>query len=582
VTEHNGDGTATVTCPDGSTATVGCRADANEDGTVTVTCGDGSEFTVGCTVSQNANGTATIRCADGSEATVGEPVDPEPLEDATVVRGTVLTLDGEPIVGATIRSQGTESISDDSGAYSLELEAQDAVVIRVDADSYLPAVKSSAVVDRHPTMIHFRLLPANAPEPFDADIGGRIGSSRGAAVILPPGGIVDENGRVIDGQADISITPLDPSVPSEMEHLPGSMLGVSGDNELTQLESFGMLNVEMTRDGDELQLGPGHSATIEIPIPSGELPDGVELPVEIPLWHLDEDTNQWREEGTARLDLERGVYVGQVQHFSTWNADIPSTSTCIEGHLIDRNNRPVGGARIRNRGISYFGGSRTVSRPDGTFRMPVRRGGESVLTAQHHPLDPSHPRLVRAGDVPTRLPLRDDDRWCLDIGEILIARAPAIRRQPNLEEPPEVPDNEGDEEPPEEREGELEDFTCDRMPLYELRQAVRGFIDESDEAVTTDCFGVGQRPLPGDVYRVVAHQDGPVCFTTTSRTLDSLISIRAEGCFQESEVACNDDAGNQLRSQAQVNARTGLIYYVAVMGFGEGEYVLVGNSGRCP
>ena len=57
---------------------------------------------------------------------------------------------------------------------------------------------------------------------------------------------------------------------------------------------------------------------------------------------------------------------------------------------------------------------------------------------------------------------------------------------------------------------------------------------------------------------------------------------RAECANQQAEVACNDDAGNQLRSRVQIEARTGMIYYVAVMGFGEGEYTLVGNPGRCP
>ena len=242
----------TLRCPDGSSATVGCRVESNEDGSVTVTCADGSEFNVGCSVSQNQDGTATIRCADGSEATIGEPVEPEALEEVTLVRGTVLTLDGEPISGALIRSEGIETVSDDAGAYTLELDAQESVVIRVDADLHVPALKSSAVVDGHPTMIHFRLLPASRPAPFDASVGGRIDSSRGASVVLPAAGVVDVDGQVVDGQAEISITPLDPSMPSEMDHLPGSMLGVSGDDELTQLESFGMLNVEMTLDGSEL------------------------------------------------------------------------------------------------------------------------------------------------------------------------------------------------------------------------------------------------------------------------------------------------------------------------------------------
>ena len=152
-------------------------------------------------------------------------------------------------------------------------------------------------MDGHPTD-PFRLLPASRPA-VDASVGAAL-TLREAAVVLPAvGSSMWWPSRRWAGRNSILSTHL----PSEMDR--GSMLGVSGDDELTQLESFGMLNVEMTLDGSELQLAPGQTATIEIPIPSAELPDGVELPLEIPLWHLDEDTNQWREEGRAELDLER-------------------------------------------------------------------------------------------------------------------------------------------------------------------------------------------------------------------------------------------------------------------------------------
>ncbi len=85
---NNGDGTKTISCPDGTTATVrdgqagkSCTLTDNGDGTKTISC-DGTSFTVsdgqagkGCTVTENADGSRTVSCADGTSFTVsdGEP-----------------------------------------------------------------------------------------------------------------------------------------------------------------------------------------------------------------------------------------------------------------------------------------------------------------------------------------------------------------------------------------------------------------------------------------------------------------------------------------------------------------------------
>ncbi|PKN56419.1 MAG: hypothetical protein CVU56_16120 [Deltaproteobacteria bacterium HGW-Deltaproteobacteria-14] len=98
----NGDGTTTVACDDGTTATVSngtdgtngtngtngesCAVADNGDGTMTISCDGGSTATVAngssCTVTNDGAGTTTITCEDGTSSTVtdGEDVDPATLE----------------------------------------------------------------------------------------------------------------------------------------------------------------------------------------------------------------------------------------------------------------------------------------------------------------------------------------------------------------------------------------------------------------------------------------------------------------------------------------------------------------------
>jgi hypothetical protein len=87
--KQNPDGSATITCPDGSHATVksgtdgsSCSVTDNGDGTKTISCTDGTTATVSngtngadgssCSVTDNGDGTKTVACPDGTTATVAD------------------------------------------------------------------------------------------------------------------------------------------------------------------------------------------------------------------------------------------------------------------------------------------------------------------------------------------------------------------------------------------------------------------------------------------------------------------------------------------------------------------------------
>jgi hypothetical protein len=84
--EDNGDGTKTITCNDGTSATVSdgqagtsCTVAVDGEGTKTITCSDGTSVTVAdgadgssCTATDNGDGTKTIACSDGTSVVVGD------------------------------------------------------------------------------------------------------------------------------------------------------------------------------------------------------------------------------------------------------------------------------------------------------------------------------------------------------------------------------------------------------------------------------------------------------------------------------------------------------------------------------
>ena len=79
----NGDGSSTVSCPDGTSvdiaADTSCTITDGDDGAKVVTCGDGTTATIvpdtSCAIADNGDGTKTVTCADGSSATIAPDTD---------------------------------------------------------------------------------------------------------------------------------------------------------------------------------------------------------------------------------------------------------------------------------------------------------------------------------------------------------------------------------------------------------------------------------------------------------------------------------------------------------------------------
>ncbi|MEO5564213.1 MAG: hypothetical protein ABIR18_12280, partial [Chitinophagaceae bacterium] len=101
--------------------------------------------------------------------------------------------------------------------------------------------------------------------------------------------------------------------------------------------------------GEKLQLASGSSATLTIPVPASIQSSA---PATIPLWHVDEQTGIWKEEGSA---IKNGSnYVGTVKHFSYWNADVSAPTVGFSATLKTPEGNPITYAHVRVRAASGF------------------------------------------------------------------------------------------------------------------------------------------------------------------------------------------------------------------------------------
>lgn len=160
----------------------------------------------------------------------------------------------------------------------------------------------------------------------DVQNGGRAVGGNGASVALSPGALVDAAGTAVSGTVTVSITPLD--VRSDLAAAPGRLEGIPEDAERTPIVTWGMTEFEFRQDDKELNLAPGTTAQILLPIfvPTNQDGSPIAAGQRLPLWSLDETTGIWKQEGSGEVvaapDSPTGfALAATVSHFSWWNVD---------------------------------------------------------------------------------------------------------------------------------------------------------------------------------------------------------------------------------------------------------------------
>jgi hypothetical protein len=156
------------------------------------------------------------------------------------------------------------------------------------------------------------------------------------------GNFSDTSGVAYSGNVNVSMYYLDAGDPDLGSKMPGNLQAENTNESEGVLETYGMLNVELTGDsGQELNIASGSTAQIEVPINSTV---SASAPSTIPLWHFDETKGYWVEEGFATKIGAK--YVGDVSHFSWWNCDafFPTTDLCMT--VVDASGLPLANVTV--------------------------------------------------------------------------------------------------------------------------------------------------------------------------------------------------------------------------------------------
>ena len=213
----------------------------------------------------------------------------------------------------------------------------------------------------------------------DVELGGQAEGKDGTFVLLPIEGLVDSDGNMVTGQVETYLTPIDISDPNEIEAFPGEFNGVDFDGPVDLILSYGTADYTFMQHGEKLQLAPGKTALLRIPIYATTDENGNELTtgMEFPMWSYNEQSGNWIREGLGTVVSSENspsslAFEIEVTHFSWWNHDIaPDPYLPIpECKINDKSGLPT--LEIPDGGSCYLDGE--IEGPGGPRGRPSQNG----------------------------------------------------------------------------------------------------------------------------------------------------------------------------------------------------------------
>jgi hypothetical protein len=280
---------------------------------------------------------------------------PQPQQDASQdtsmpmttpqIQGYVTDETGKLLSGVTVTLGTTTVTTNSHGSYVLAIAPTNGLIVTFSATGYLPSSKAVvAPAAGASAYVTAALMTMATPQPLDATNGGMISGTRGSQLKVPAAALVDQNGKAVTGMVQVSLTPLDPSVSGELAAYPGALVGSMGSGSPSLLQTYGVLDVTATQNGQPVQVASGKTVNVTIPVAAsgaGTLPQTEDL------WSFNPTTAVWDHEGTATLS--GSVYTAQLAHFSYHNIDksiVSGMATCVTGLVVDSSGNPVAGANV--------------------------------------------------------------------------------------------------------------------------------------------------------------------------------------------------------------------------------------------
>lgn len=276
----------------------------------------------------------------------------------------------DPYVTLTINMRGSEGedISDVtvlSADYDIEsyseneyqqllirlLPHENASLLRISADGYTDALVyfDGAMINQSKN-VTFKKLGQGFE--VDTTIGGEFVTGDGAKLTVPAYSLQTSDGTIVSDTVTLTMTTVDIGDALDRNAFPGSFMGEATalPGEPVEIASYGSVEMTFTYEGETLQLIPGYTMELEVPLFVSQHLGGdlIQEGDSIPFWILDEETGIWIQESLGEVVISNNSPTGfalkaTTSHFSWFNADAwgyPGASPVAPGSDLPGEQRP--------------------------------------------------------------------------------------------------------------------------------------------------------------------------------------------------------------------------------------------------
>jgi len=325
----------------------------------------------------------TFSCRDDFMNEERGDITPIGNEPNTIVEsnltGVVTKHDKSPLSWANVYVAGEMTTADESGVYRFENIdlSHNGTLVKIEKEGFFDGFQFISGMPGENTYLETALVEKKAYE-FSNDEGGIVAINGESSVTFEPNSLVTRDGSIYQGTVIMHAHWYDPSSPELGTMMPGDLRGLNQDKEPVQLISYGMMAVELSStSGQELHLADGQTAKLTFQIPdNSEASDYTS----IPMWHLDESTGVWLEEGAA--SVEGDVIIAEVGHFSFWNCDAPFDIVNLKGTLVNSEGLALANQKVSIKDNSTNEIRSAYTNQNGHFMGKVPMGVELSLFAE--------------------------------------------------------------------------------------------------------------------------------------------------------------------------------------------------------
>jgi hypothetical protein len=360
-----------------------------------------------------------------------QPEPPDPSVTQPISPSLYLELrssEGKAVAAAQVEvATGHRGQSNERGSVLVQKLKPGGQVVLVRAPGYAMTVLDFHIARDVNAGVRLSLMPrGKSSGAFDPSKGFRMDAD-GVHLEIPGGNLLDEDGKLIEGQAEAFLAALDLEK-GGLVAAPGALQGIpSPGQDPVPLEALAIVALDIV--GKNEVIFQARSIGLEGRVPNsvrvgshgapGSGTGGVRaqraspLP-KVPVWSLDESTGKWVPTGVmaelvessttkgeyhwvVRMDNPPRVFALALPYWWRSAAADPADplrppgvpweeTACVEVRIEDEEGRPVAGRQVRAWGVDYLGLSSGLTDADGRVKLEVMRGQAVKLDTGGEPL----------------------------------------------------------------------------------------------------------------------------------------------------------------------------------------------------